>query len=233
MNKKRIWELDFLRGLFILCMVVVHAIYDLRMFMDLKINTPKIYDFVQDNGGILFILISGICITLGSHFIKRGLIVFACGLLVSAVTFVMAHMEMTDESTIIYWGILHLLGFCMIIYIIFRYLPTWILFPVAVLMIMLGYYFETLTVNTWWLCFAGLTPAGFATGDFFPIFPHLGWFTMGVVLGRIFYKKKQTLFPNVSEHALPIRALSFCGRHSLWIYLAHQPILYGLILLVS
>ncbi len=233
LEKKRIWELDFLRGLFILGMIVIHVIYDLRSFVGMSMELPPVYHFIQANGGILFILISGICITLGTHYLARGILVFLCGLGVSLVTFVMAYWGMVGRGAVIYWGVLHLLGCCMMLYGLLRYLPNWALATVGIVSILTGYYLNTLAVDTWWLCWLGVQPYDFATGDYFPLFPYLGWFMIGILLGRTVYRKKQTLFPKVSDRWLPIRAISFCGRHSLWIYLGHQPIVYGILMLFA
>lgn len=233
MRKERIWELDFLRGIFILCVVIIHGVYDLRIFCNWEINTPYIYDFIQYNGGVLFVLLSGICITLGNHFWKRGCVVFACGLLVSNVTFLMVHFEMADKSVLIYWGVLHLLGFAMLTYALFKHMPTWLLSILGVTMILIGYYLEGYMAENLWFCWLGLTPPGFVTADYFPVLPYLGWFLTGIVLGRTLYKNKKTLLPKISPDIVPIRALSFCGRHSLWIYLAHQPLLYGILMLFN
>ena len=157
----------------------------------------------------------------------------ACGLLVSNVTFLMVHFEMADDSMLIYWGVLHLLGFAMLTYGIFKYFPTWALGILAILILIIGYQLEGYMAENLWFCWLGLTPPGFVTADYFPVFPYLGWFLLGIVLGRTLYKKKKTLLPMVPANILPIRALSFCGRHSLWIYLAHQPILYGIMMLLA
>lgn len=232
MEKKRIWELDFLRGLFIVCVIVIHAIFDARNFLGIRIDTPPIYDFIQLNGGTLFVIISGICVTLGHHFIKRGLIVLSAGALVSAVTYGMYYFQIAGRSIIIYWGVLHLLGTCMLLYGILHKLPVWFLCILGILLTLSGYWIEQFTVDTWYLCFIGLLPMGFSSSDFFPLLPYLGWFIVGIVLGRLLYKDKASLLPKAPAKAFPIRAISFCGRHSLWIYLLHQPILYGIMMLL-
>jgi uncharacterized membrane protein len=64
------------------------------------------------------------------------------------------------------------------------------------------------------------------------LFPHLGYFMIGVVLGRLLYSDKKSLLPNFPKNNLIIRFLKFCGRHSIWIYLIHQPVIYLVLNLV-
>jgi uncharacterized membrane protein len=79
----------------------------------------------------------------------------------------------------------------------------------------------------------GLVPPSFSTSDYFPLLPNLGWFLLGAVMGRTIYRKKQTLLPFVSPKNPIVRFFSFLGRHSLWIYLLHQPILSGICMLLQ
>ena len=84
---KRIWELDAARGLCILGMVLVHLVYDIRELYGLAdFAYPALFSFVMHWGSVLFLLISGICVTLGHHPVMRGLVVFGCGMLCSLVT---------------------------------------------------------------------------------------------------------------------------------------------------
>ena len=76
MQKQRIWELDALRGLCILCVIVVHFLFDLQFFIGLDFTLPAWFQFIQQYGGILFVVLSGCCATLGSRSFRRGLIVF-------------------------------------------------------------------------------------------------------------------------------------------------------------
>lgn len=63
---RRIWELDALRGLCILGMILVHLVYDIRELYGLAdFAYPAIFSFVMQWGSVLFLLISGICVTLG------------------------------------------------------------------------------------------------------------------------------------------------------------------------
>jgi len=222
-NTKRIWELDAFRGLFILAVVFIHVMFDLDMFGFIDLSTwPSWYHFIQEYGGILFILISGICITLGTKHIKRGVIVLSAALIVTVVTYLLG-----DPSNYIFFGILHLMAFCMLTYPLYRRLPTPLLFILGAVIIGVGFYFETINVETEYLYWLGLTSPYFTAGDFFPVFPNLGFYMIGVVLGRTLYKDKKSLMPNFPYDNFIIKAFSWLGRNSLFVYLGHQPIAYG------
>lgn len=232
MKKERIWELDALRGLCILGMVAVHLVYDLVTFSGIRLDVPVWFSYVQQYGHLFFLLISGICATLGSHAVKRGAVVLGAGLLVSYVT-LFGEYVIGVSGLRIWFGILHLLGICMLLYPLFRQLPAWLLALLGVGFVVLGLWMQTFTVSLNWLFPLGLRAANFYCGsDYFPLFPGLGWFLIGITLGKTLYRRKLTLLPRVHADVAPLRFLRFCGRHSLEIYLLHQPILMLIVLLL-
>ena len=52
----RIWELDALRGVCILCVIAVHLINDLGFFIGLDLHLPARYVFIQQYGGVIFVI---------------------------------------------------------------------------------------------------------------------------------------------------------------------------------
>jgi len=231
---KRIWELDALRGLCVIGMVIVHFIFDLvDLYGLLDWHYPALYRFVQDWGGVLFLLISGICVTLGRRSVKRGIVVLLCGLLVSAVTYGMTLFDF-DKSIIIYFGVLHCLGICMFLWPIFKRMPTWLLAFLGGIMVLVGLSLtgSPPTDHPWLIPF-GIVPEGFISSDYFPLLPHLGFFLLGAVLGKTLYAKRQSLLLDVNARTPVLRFFRFCGKHSLWIYLLHQPILAGICWLIA
>ena len=233
MKKARIWELDALRGLCVLGMIAVHFLFDLTGFYGLMDwEFPPLLVFIADWGGVAFFLISGVCATLGSRCIRRGLIVLGCGLVVSAVTVAMFKLGIAYESVIIYFGVLHCLGVCMLLWALFRRCPAWALAILGVTAIALGLWFRGITVENRWLFWLGLLYKGFTTSDYFPLLPFLGFFLLGGVLGRILYQEKRSLLPGVNASHPVLRFLQWLGRRSLPIYMLHQPIITGLIYLI-
>ena len=233
--KKRIWELDALRGLFILGMVLVHLIYDLQNFLHLALLAENpIFHFVLDWGGVLFFLISGICVTLGRHPVRRGLTVLGCGLAVSAFTYGLYALSFAGKGMIIYFGVLHCLGVCMLLWPVFQRIPWPITALLAAAMAVTGILIEPVRFDcSIYLIPLGFKPKGFVSSDYFALLPFLGFFLMGSILGKFVYKNKSTIFPNVNSENPLISFLSRMGRWSLPIYLLHQPVLTGLVMLLE
>ena len=224
MDKKRIWELDALRGLCVLGMIAVHFLFDLTGFQGL----PGWLVFLADWGGAAFFLISGVCATLGSRCVRRGLTVLGCGLTVSAVTAAMYLLGMAPKAILIWFGVLHCLGACMLLWPLLRKMPAVMLGILGAGGVALGLWMQTLRVETKWLVWLGLRYDGFATSDYFPLLPFLGFFLLGAMLGRILYREKRSLLPGVKGP----RFLQWVGRWSLPIYMLHQPVLTGLVFLI-
>ena len=229
--KQRIWELDAARGLCVLCMVIIHFIYDLSSLYGLfpMPNNP-IYVILKDWGGILFLLISGICVTLGKRPVKRGLLVFCCGLAVTAVTVGMYLLGLSGKGIIIYFGVLHCLGVCMMLWPLLNRLPKWALAVLGVSLAAVGLYFMYgLRVDSPFLFPFGLMRWDFVSSDYFPILPNLGYFLIGAFLGKTLYAKKESLFPKANTKNLFIRFFLWWGKMSLPVYLLHQPLIAGMI----
>lgn len=215
----RIPELDAARGICILGMIAVHLIYDLtELYPVLTWEYPPFFLLLKDWGGIVFFLISGIAVTLGRRHVRRGLVVFGCGLLVSAA------MRLTGAMPIRF-GVLHCLGICMLLWELFQKAQPRALAIAGVVLAALGLIFIRVTIGAAWLYPLGLTTASFQSADYFPLLPYLGFFLLGALLGKFLYPQRRSLFAQTAfEKPLP-HFLCLCGRKSLFIYLIHQPLL--------
>ena len=232
---RRVWELDAFRGLCVLGMVAVHFVYDLiDLYGIVSWDYPDWFLVIMNWGGILFILISGICATLGRRSVRRGLIVVLCGFICTAVTWGMYHFGFATKNIIIYFGVLHCLGTCMILWWLFKRLPTAALAVLGVAIAVAGLFLWYTPVDVgMYLVPLGFHPAEFYSSDYFPLLPNFGYFLIGAVLGRTIYRRKETLLPKINDRAPLLRFLQLCGKHSLWIYLLHQPVLSGICWLLT
>lgn len=229
-KKARVWELDAFRGIFMIGMVAVHTVYDLKYMFRVDFNAGPLFELALDYGAILFIVLSGISVTFGTKHVKRGAIVLCFGLLISLVMFLLN--KYVGGFGNVYFGILHLLGTCMLLYAVFKKTPVWALCICATAALVLGYYIKTVQTDIVPLAVIGFDVPSFGAADHFPLFPNLGWFMAGIVIGKTAYKKKQSLLPKAISKNFLVKFLMLCGKHSLWIYVLHQPIVYGVLYLI-
>lgn len=67
--------------------------------------------------------------------------------------------------------------------------------------------------------------------DYFAIIPYLAYSFIGCGIGEIFYeKKKQSLLPKLDGKWN--KPVCFVGRHTIWVYLAHQPVILAILILI-
>ena len=228
---KRIWELDALRGLALLGMMGIHFVYDLvDLFGVWNWQQPAWYLFFKNNYGAVFFLISGISATLGSHPVKRGAQVFLCGFLCTGVTLGMYLLGFAGKGIIIYMGVLQCLGLCMMLWPLFRRCPDRGLGALGLAMTIAGWYLRTQSFPFWLLTPLGFAPYGFTSSDYFPLLPNFGYFLLGAVVGKRAYAGRKSLFPGETP---PLGFLRWLGRHSLMIYLLHQPVLAAIVAAIA
>ena len=243
---RRIELLDELRGFAILAMLVHHTFLDIGFVLGLDWGY-EIFDklcILQPAFWSIFIIISGICSRLSRNTLKRGLIVFGAGLLVTFITAViMPKMGITGAE--IYFGILSCLGSCMIITgllmpLIEKANAVWGMLISAVLFAVFysissgSLLFGLIKLpealyKTNWLMPLGMFSGTFESADYFAILPWLFMFLFGAFLGKY---AKGGAFPAFTyiRHS---KFLAFIGRNSLWFYLAHQPVIYAVLYLVA
>ena len=80
-------------------------------------------------------------------------------------------------------------------------------------------------VTTSLLIPVGIRPRGFASADYYPLVPYLAVFILGVLVYKLYYYKKQSLFGFRIEHPV----ITTMSKSSLMIYLVHQPVIIAAI----
>lgn len=172
-----------------------------------------------------FIAISGACARLSKHPLRRGLIVFGAALLVSAATYLFGMP--------VRWGILHMLGTCMLLYAAVR--KRWDALPgiyacgAALLIFALTFMLPIrVRVGVPFLFPLGLRTAAFASADYYPLLPWGALFFAAAAAGE-----RLGDMPPEKKYASAPRALAWMSRRSLLIYLVHQPVLLALAALLQ
>jgi uncharacterized membrane protein len=229
--RQRIWEIDFLRGVAIILVVGYHLLFDLGEFVGINrflgwsTNlSSTAWIIAQHFFAGLFVLLSGTSCTLTRSNVRRGLRLLAVSFAVTVVTFFF------DSTSAIYFGILQCLAVSMLLYgaafekagaVTCAAWGTFVLGLTAVLPLLK----RALAVRTGWLLPFGLPSPSFSSFDYFPLIPWLGVFLIGASLGKSAYASKRSLLP----WRLPPTFVNWAGRHSLVIYIAHQPIIMGVL----
>jgi len=222
----RIELMDALRGLALCVMVIHHVCYDLAAFCGLPwwIFDNPVWTVLHYATAGLFVMLAGVSSNFSHSNVRRGLKALGIALAFTLVTY---WMDMP-----IWFGVLHLLGLCMVFYGLtqrfWQSLPAWVIPAVTIpLMLLTGPCAEGVPTQTPHLWMFGFTTADFSSADYFPLLPWLFVFLLGTWAGRYI---REGRFPRWF-YAARAPHLAAVGRKSLWIYVLHQPILYGLVLL--
>ncbi|RZN41636.1 MAG: DUF1624 domain-containing protein [Methanosarcinales archaeon] len=233
--EQRFWEIDFLRGLAIIMMVVFHLLYDLTYFGGHNLNIHSgFWLYFGRATATIFIFLVGVSLTLSfsrswktqnsgqklyMKYLKRGSKIFSWGLIITLATWIFL------RDGFVLFGILHLIGTSIILaypFLKLRYLN--LLLGIAI--ISLGIHLKNFTFDFHWLVWLGFIPDHFYTVDYFPIIPWFGVVLIGVFAGNLLYPNYTPKFNLGDQSNFRFIGL-FCllGKHSLAIYLIHQPIL--------
>ncbi len=216
------------RGICIILVVIYHAMYNLTAIFGVEVWLfgSAVMDALRNFFVICLALISGISCSLTRSNAKRGIKTLLAGLLVTAVTY----FAIPDQ--LIIFGILHFFGVAMLIYAavgrFLKKIPMVIGAAVSVVLFVLCFQVYSVEIYTnSEIVNLLLSIIGFNTGvisaDYYPILPWIFIFLAGCFLGRPFKKGTAPKFFRKN----PVKALSFVGRHTLLVYLIHQPIIYG------
>lgn len=214
-------------------MVVYHLGYDLDTFGGYGIDsTTGAFAFFADLTASFFLFLVGVSLTIGysrrggsagfGKYLRRGLIVFGYGMLLTVGTWIAG-------VGVIWFGILHLIGVSIILaYPLLRY--RWASLALGILVIVVGEYMRSQGVSseTPWLLPFGVIPENLFMPDYRPLLPWFGVVLLGVAFGNAVYGREKRPV-EVRSTPAAARPLGFLGRHSLLIYLIHQPIMVAIL----
>ena len=241
-SSARYWEVDALRGFAIVEMVIFHFVWDLAYFGLYQANVlTGPWQLFARNIAATFIFVMGVSLTLSYHrvvqqsghtrhfakFLRRGAQIFGLGMLVTLATYFFL------ARGFVIFGILHVIGVSIIAAYPFLGCNKWLSLVAGLASIGLGLYLNSLVVSHPWLLPLGVKQSGRYMVDYYPFFSWFGVALLGIFAGEALYPAGVRRFhlPDWSQVGV-IRGLRFLGRHSLLIYVIHQPILIGLFTII-
>jgi uncharacterized membrane protein len=230
----RLPGLDAARGIAVLAMVVYHFSWDLAYFGYIAADVgadPGWKLFARAIAGS-FIFIVGVSLALATRnglnpprYVRRIAVIAGAAAAVTIAT------RIIFPDAFIFFGILHLIAVASVLGLAFVWAPL----PIVVVAAILSFLAPSLLAGPAFdhpaLVWLGLSTSDPRTNDFVPVFP---WF--GVVLAGIAAARPAPHLGPAAAWLNDVRwpqPLLWAGRHSLGIYLLHQPLLFGLVYLAA
>jgi len=239
----RVHGFDVLRGFSVISMVAFHLCYDLKFIMGVPLTwfAPPLQDIWRASISWTFVFIAGAMFAWSRDNFKRSMRY----LLAAAVVFLVTTFIAVDVP--ISFGIIYCMGACT--------LSCWLLGRcsirpsgslAALLLFACFLVFWGLPVGhlgmgplqlpiprqlyaTPWFSWLGLPGPHFASGDYYPLMPFLFLYLAGSAMGRKWRSD------GVPDYLADLRSdvLELVGKHALPIYLLHQPLLFGALMLLQ
>lgn len=237
---RRICLLDLVRGTAVLLMFIFHFFYTfgfvlrfpffLRVYLAVEPYAPPVIS-------CLFIFTCAYSCRLSESNFRRGLQIFAVAVGLSLVTCLLLPLfGLRDEG--IWFGVLHFLGIAVMlarpIEWLVRRIPFWLGAPLLIAlavgtreMMVRGFFGIPITYPPGLpnLLFPfGLYNESFYSADYYPLFPWLFVFALACLTVRRLPVDDLPAF--ATRRLCP--PIEFLGRHSLLLYVVHQPVIFAL-----
>ncbi len=240
----RVVMLDSLRGGAMVLVILYHLLYNLRWVYGVSLPTwlttgEPVVEAVHVAFLWVLFAVSGVCSHYSRNLLRRGAWIYLAGFGLTVVT------SLFMPSQLIVFGVLSCFGACMVLTALLSpvldKIPWWVLLPAGVLLWWMFRRFHTDGVvdvfattvpvtqpSSRYLYPIGITHPGFFSADYFPLVP---FFFMYLAGRGLYHPVEKGWLPDRLYHLKP-GVLAFIGRHSLLIYLVHQPLLLGILWLL-
>jgi uncharacterized membrane protein len=223
---------DILRGAAIVLMFIYHFTFDLNYFGAVR------FDFNHDRFWLgfralivsSFLCLVGVSLTLAQQqrmswkpYLRRLIAIGLCAVAVTIGSYAMF------SRSFIFFGILHFIFVASLLGLMFTRF-YWLNLGLGTALIALGAFFSHRLFDYPWLQWVGLMTHKPITEDYVPLLPWFGVVLIGMFVGRL------ALVRNALGQKTPVspvnKTLAYAGRHSLPVYMLHQPIFIGVLWLI-
>ena len=223
---------DIVRGIAIAGVVLFHLVWDLAYLgvVPAGIASHPLWLLFGRVLAGTFMGLVGVSLVLASAngfrrcaFLRRLAVLVAAALAITLVT------RVAFPATFVYYGILHAIAVASLVGALALLLPTAAIAALGLAAYALGFAWTSPAFDPRWLAWTGFAAAPPPSNDFVPVFPWIGLTLLGIAgthlaLARGWERRSRPLDGCVT------RSLAWLGRHSLLIYLVHQPVLLGVLI---
>ena len=233
----RLTIVDQVRGLAIIGVVIFHLVWDLdftNLITPGLASQPLWIAFGRLLAGTFMFLV-GVSLVLANReavqwekAAKRIFMIALCALLITIATY------LVFPSAFVFYGILHAIAVASVIgLVLVQFRPLFVL-ALGAFIWLAPLVFADPAFDTRWLAWIGFSQSPPVSNDLVPVFPWLGITFVGIALTRMgLAYNLDVRFAAKNSQGATGKFLSFCGQHSLVIYLLHQPLLLGMIIPLS
>lgn len=237
LSRPRLDIVDLARGLALLAMFVFHFAYDLSSFrlIDFDVQAEAGWRWFARLIAGSFLILVGVSLVLATRhglnrqaYLKRLAMVAAAAGLVTLATF------LAMPQSFIFFGILHQIALASVLALPFLRLPTFAVAVAALVVFAMPALVTHPILDQPALLWLGLSRTPVVSADFVPAFPWFGCVLAGIVLARLALPRlESSRLAAWLPKALPARLVVGGGRHSLLVYLIHQPVFIATLSLVA
>jgi uncharacterized membrane protein len=231
--RPRLPLIDTLRGTALMAMFVYHFVWDLGYFGLVDPETPRSTGFLWFGHVIagIFMALAGAGLVLAlrnpfdwTAFSKRLALITGAAALITAVTYALF------PNDFIYFGILHCIALSSLLALPFLRAPLLLVIAVAIAALLAPTLLRSTSFDAFWLSWTGLGIRIWPANDYRPLLPWFGTMLLGIAAMRSVDLAQLSTFKAGNSVS---KSLVWGGRHSLFVYLVHQPIFFGLLWLVA
>ena len=228
----RVGGLDALRGLAVIAMVAYHFAFDLAYFRLTAQNFYRDAFWLHARTVILssFLVVAGVSLVLAQStaqgrarfWVHVGRIA-ACALAVTAGSYLMF------PRSFIWFGVLHAIAVSVVLVRPLASRP-WIALAIGIAIVLAGNLVSSTVFDSRALGWIGFMTGKPVTEDYVPLFPWTGVVLLGMAAGHALSRNR---FAPVAPLARLPAAVQWLGRHSLAVYMIHQPLLLALLFVAA
>lgn len=230
---KRFPVVDLARGLALAAMAIYHFSWDLEFFglADLGVTEHPLWVAFARAIAASFLALVGVGLVLAhaagvkvKPFLRRLALIVIAAMAITALSY------FADPDGIIWFGILHCIAVSSVLGLLFLRVPVLLVIIVGMACIAAPHFLTSAAFNGLGWVWLGLAQDVIPSNDYNPLLPWFGYVLLGIATARILPPGRWPLtWRSWKPHAALSRMLCFGGRHSLLVYLVHQPILMALL----
>jgi uncharacterized membrane protein len=223
----RLPAIDIARGGALLAMFVYHVMWDLASFgvvgHDFATSPPS--KFFAHSIAFAFLILVGISLSLAARNAPRRAFWQRLGRIALAAAAISIVTWFVFRDQFIYFGILHCIALSSLLALPLRQAPIPVVLGLAIGAIAVPYLFQSPFFNAPIWLWLGLSTEVPASVDYQPLAPGFGIVLLGLCIGRIISSPAPEWMQRAARGPI-LATLEFGGKHSLVIYLLHQPVFF-------